>query len=105
MRRITEGATGARFALPIWTEFMKRALKGKPIEDFRRPPGIVERTICEETGLLASKYCTKVRKEIFIKGSEPTKICDVHTPPTRERTKNFIEFEKIDSEALKEGEL
>lgn len=103
MRRITEGATGARFALPIWTEFMKQALKDKPIEDFRRPPGIVERTICEETGLLASEYCPNVRKEIFINGSEPTKVCDVHTPPTRERTKNFIDFEKIDSEVLKEG--
>jgi len=105
MRRIAEGAEGARFALPIWTEFMKRALKGKPIEDFRRPPGIVERIICEETGLLASKHCSNTRREIFVKGSEPNEICDIHTPPTRERTKNFIDFEKIDSEALKEGEL
>jgi len=105
MRRIAEGAEGARIALPIWTEFMKRAVEGKPIEGFRRPPGIVERIICEETGLLASKRCPKMRSEVFIKGSEPNKICDIHTPPTRERTKNFIDFEKIDSEALKEENL
>jgi 1A family penicillin-binding protein len=105
MRRIAEGAEGAVIALPIWTEFMKRALQGKPIEDFRRPPGIIERKICEDTGLLAAEHCTNVREEIFIKGREPKKICDAHTPPTKEKTKDFIEFEKIDSEALKRGDL
>ena len=32
--------SGGRAALPIWTEFMKRATKGQPVSCFSPPPGI-----------------------------------------------------------------
>ena len=34
------GLSGAQAALPIWTEFMKRATARTPITDFVPPPGI-----------------------------------------------------------------
>ncbi len=72
-----EGETGARAALPIWTDFMLAAHRGLPVEDFPVPPGIVFVDVCAESGLLPTDRCPKVVKEVFIKGTEPTQRCNL----------------------------
>jgi penicillin-binding protein 1A len=67
--------TGARAALPIWTEFMIGAHEGLPSQDFNIPPGVVFRSICEETKLLADETCPQVTREVFVEGTEPTEKC------------------------------
>ena len=34
------GITGATGGLPIWTDFMKQAVEGEPLRDFKIPPGV-----------------------------------------------------------------
>src|SRR5262249_37010355 len=48
--------SGSQAALPIWTEFMKRALGRRPLagEGFEPPEGIVQIEIDPTTGLLAT---------------------------------------------------
>jgi len=73
---------GAKSALPIWTEFMKRASKFRPYRaarDFQSPAGISRADICEISGQLAGGNCTRVRSEIFIAGTEPTEGCTGHS--------------------------
>jgi len=72
-----EGETGARAALPIWTDFMREAHRGLPVKYFPVPPGIVFVDVCAESGLLPSERCPKVVKEVFIKGTEPTQRCNL----------------------------
>jgi penicillin-binding protein 1B len=72
---------GARSALPIWAEFMKRAALTRPYSsahEFRAPSGIVSAEICSESGDLPGARCPKVRTEVFIAGTEPTMVCDGH---------------------------
>ena len=72
---------GAKSALPIWTEFMKRAHQHpayKNVHAFQPPDGIVTVDIDEETGELAAPNCPKVRSEVFIAGSQPLQICHIH---------------------------
>jgi len=72
---------GARSALPIWAEFMKRAAQLDPYgsaHDFGRPRGIVTAEICSETGQLAGPDCPTVRPEVFIAGTAPVAECDLH---------------------------
>jgi len=76
-KTIFPGATGGVVACPIWAEFMKEALKAYPEEDFPIPDSIVQRKVCETTGLLANPRCPKVRDEYFIFGKEP-KECAEH---------------------------
>ena len=79
---------GARSALPIWAEFMKRASKSRPYSsahEFRSPAGVVSAGICEESGNLAGAGCPKVRTEWFISGTEPTSTCESHGVPDRYR--------------------
>lgn len=40
---------------------------------------IVSRKICNETGLLATRRCPSWHTEKFVKGTEPTSYCNVHT--------------------------
>ena len=70
--------TGARVALPIWTEFMKSACVELPKEPFPVPPGIVVRRICAASGELATTHCPDVIEEVFIEGTEPPRSCAVH---------------------------
>ena len=72
------GLSGAQAALPIWTQFMSRALAGHANLPFDAPPGIVFAEIDRDTGKLASPGCPKVVREAFLPGSEPVEICHEH---------------------------
>ena len=72
---------GARSALPIWTEFMKRAHQHsayKNVREFQAPDGVVTADIDSTTGQLATPNCPKVTSEVFIAGSEPVESCRLH---------------------------
>ncbi len=68
------GLSGASSALPIWTEFMKRATEVpayKDVQDFEPPLGVVfaEIEVPEEVFLNENEPDTMV--EVFIEGTEP----------------------------------
>ena len=72
---------GARSALPIWVDFMKRAHKHSQYRDvhrFEAPSGIVWTDIDSETGEVASPRCPNHRPEVFIAGTQPVEICHLH---------------------------
>ena len=71
------GITGAG---PIWHDFMEAAERGKPILDFTRPPGIVNVSVCATSGLLPTPDCPRVRDEVFIDGTQPTRPDDTYRP-------------------------
>src|SRR5579862_2511175 len=57
---------GAHSALPIWTEFMKRALQHRAYHDvhpFQAPDGIVSVEIDPESGMLATPFCHETISE------------------------------------------
>jgi penicillin-binding protein 1B len=72
------GLSGAQAALPIWTQFMARALAGHANQAFEVPDGIVFVDIDKDTGKLATPACPKVFRESFRAGTEPTELCTVH---------------------------
>lgn len=69
---------GAQAALPIWLDFMKKAMARYQEEDFEVPDGIVLRRIDPTNGQLATDGCPTTINEIFIKGTEPQEYCDEH---------------------------
>lgn len=73
---------GAHSALPVWTEFMKRAAELRPYRDargFQQPSGIVSAEVCNDSGQLASPNCPRVHTEVFIDGTEPAVACELHS--------------------------
>jgi penicillin-binding protein 1B len=73
------GLSGAQAALPIWTQFMARALAGHANQAFDVPDGIVFVDIDKDTGKLATPSCPKVFREAFRAGTEPTEPCSIHS--------------------------
>jgi len=72
---------GDKSALPIWTEFMKRAHTYREYSSargFDAPDGIVTVEVDPLSGQLASPGCPNTRGEVFIAGSQPQDICRLH---------------------------
>jgi penicillin-binding protein 1B len=75
---------GARSALPIWAEFMRRAAQIAPYnaaKPFTPPAGIRSVEVCAEGGDLAGSGCSRVRNEVFIDGTQPARQCTRHVEP------------------------
>lgn len=72
---------GAKAALPIWTEFMKKAHKHRAYRDvvqFEIPDGVVSSEVDPETGQLATSACPKSQSEYYLVGTQPTTFCQLH---------------------------
>ncbi|MDR1941844.1 MAG: transglycosylase domain-containing protein [Endomicrobium sp.] len=75
-----EKSTGGAIACPIWTDFMKKALAGKPVVDFSQPDNIEWALIDPQTGLLGLSKTPGVFLEAFIKGTSPSLYYDQPIP-------------------------
>ncbi|MEP7359467.1 MAG: transglycosylase domain-containing protein, partial [Anaerolineales bacterium] len=64
--------SGVSGAGPIWHDFMRTALAGKPQSDFSAPPGLVRAEVCVPSGLLPTPLCPRTRAEWFLDGTVPT---------------------------------
>ncbi|MBN1383827.1 MAG: penicillin-binding protein 1A [Elusimicrobia bacterium] len=70
-RSIGKKMTGGRVACPIWTDFMKAALRRQPVLDFTPPTGLTFVKIDPQTGLLALGDRKETYLEAFLTGTEP----------------------------------
>jgi penicillin-binding protein 1A len=86
-KTIVRVAAGGLFAAPVWGQFMRSVYYGKPAllakpSPWALPANVIGRQIDRTTGQLASPGCPLevVRNEIFVNGSEPTAVCELHGP-------------------------
>lgn len=66
--RAVNGLSGAA---PIWHQFMRAALAGRPVQPFIRPPGIEQVEVCSLSGMLPTPECPYRRREWFLAGTAP----------------------------------
>jgi penicillin-binding protein 1B len=72
---------GARSALPVWTEFMKRAIQLRAYsnaKEFSAPDGVVTVNVDSESGMPATASCPQQKPEVFIAGTQPVGVCSLH---------------------------
>jgi penicillin-binding protein 1A len=70
-RSLGSAETGGRLALPIWVQFMQKALPDSKDEDFPVPENVVAVLVDHQTGLRAYPGDPDTIMEYFIKGAEP----------------------------------
>src|SRR5690242_15675705 len=71
--------SGAAIALPIWTEFMKRAVdlpNYSDVKPFNAPQGVIELTLDRATNQIATASCPDDYTTAFIDGTQPTLTCE-----------------------------
>jgi penicillin-binding protein 1A len=70
-----DGETGGKVAAPIWLEFMKQAMKDRPVTDFPIPPGVRFVRLDGKGGQTPAAMSfadDAVLFEVFVDGSQPT---------------------------------
>jgi membrane peptidoglycan carboxypeptidase len=82
----TVGVSGFTAAAPVWNTVMTAAVSGRTPTQFANPGGVVQDTICAETGTLAGDTC-------------PTRITDIYiqTQPPPPATQGFVQTLQVDS--------
>ena len=70
-RDLGQGESGARAALPIWVDFMKTALSGKPHLGKHYPENIIQIRVNNRSGLPTDADDPNGYDEFFIRGTEP----------------------------------
>jgi penicillin-binding protein 1A len=71
-------AYGARIALPIWTEFMRRTTRALPASQFEPPAGLRDVELCRVSYLRPVENCPTY-VEYFKEGDEvPSRLCPIH---------------------------
>jgi penicillin-binding protein 1A len=71
-------AYGARYALPIWTDFIKAAARMRGAEAFNPPDGLQEVQLCKVSYLKPVETCP-VYTEYFKDGDPiPSRLCPIH---------------------------
>jgi penicillin-binding protein 1A len=69
---------GARYALPIWSDFIKAAVRTRGADAFEAPDGLQEVQLCKVSYLKPVETCP-VYTEYFKEGDQiPTRLCPIH---------------------------
>lgn len=101
-------ADGGRVAAPITNQFLKEALKGKPVEQFTVPSGITTVAVDAVSGKLPTEFTPQTKNEVFADYSVPKDYDTVHvsvridrttglpannlTPPENIETRSYLSF-------------
>lgn len=94
--------TGVVGAAPIWNQFLEEFLKGKPVEQFTDPGGIITIEICKLTGELPDDLCPETISEKFITGTEPQKVTTLYKKVLVDTRNNLLADESCPSSVIKE---
>lgn len=70
--------SGAQGAARIWARFVNNIRPWINAQSFRVPPGVVERYVCAETGMLATQSCPAKKLEYFLADKVPSAYCTAH---------------------------
>ena len=88
---IGRDAYGARYALPIWADFMQRAARVRPPAAFERPAGMEEEALCAISYHKPVDGCP-LYTEYFKDGDEiPDRLCTLHPGSIRQRVSRTLQ--------------
>lgn len=72
-----EDVPGSKGAAPIWQAFMTWATQDEPVLGWDRPRAIIEKAVCDLSGLLPNGLCPTVT-EYFVDGTDPTVFDNIY---------------------------
>jgi penicillin-binding protein 1A len=84
-------AYGARVALPIWADFMKRTARELPAADFPVPAGLETEELCSVSYLRPVDGCPTYTEYFKDGDKRPSQLCPVHRGTLKQRTSRAIE--------------
>jgi len=84
-------AYGARYALPIWSEFIKAAARRRGAREFEPPAGMRDEQLCKVSYLKPVEGCP-VYTEYFKEGDDvPTRLCPIHQGSVKQQIRRAVQ--------------
>ncbi|HEY6211590.1 MAG TPA: PBP1A family penicillin-binding protein [Vicinamibacterales bacterium] len=84
-------AYGARVALPIWADFMKRAARALPAKEFPIPDGMRDAELCSVSYLRPVEGCPTYTEYFKAGDAIPSERCPIHEGTLKERAGRAIQ--------------
>ena len=72
---IPKSMSGSNFCTTIFRKVMTAAHEGIEEKTISAPSGVIKRTVCQETGKIASSACVSTVTDYFKDGTQPMKYC------------------------------
>jgi 1A family penicillin-binding protein len=89
--RIRAGGTGARVALPIWSDFMRRVSRQLPAEPFTPPSNLRSEELCLISYQRPVEGCPTYT-EHFKDGDEiPSRLCSIHEGSLKQEVQRAVQ--------------
>ncbi len=88
---IAREAYGSRYALPIWSDFMRQAARLRRPEPFEAPSGLHDEVLCRVSYVRPVEGCP-VYTEYFKEGDViPGRLCPIHEGTVKQRVRRALE--------------
>jgi penicillin-binding protein 1A len=82
---------GARYALPIWSEFIKTAARKRGAREFAAPGGLRDEILCKVSYLKPVEGCPTYT-EYFKDGDQiPSRLCPIHKGSVKQQLKRAVQ--------------
>ena len=108
-RSTMTGASYSSSAASLWGAMMAPIHENLEYKEFDgNPGGVTTVTICKDSGKIATDTCThdqrgsRVYTEMFISGTEPTGVCDVHVTAKVNKNNNKLATENTPKDLIEE---
>jgi penicillin-binding protein 1A len=90
-KTIAREGYGSRFALPIWADFMRRAVQRRPARDFDVPAGLHGEQLCNVSYLRPVEECPTYVEYFKENDDVPSRLCPIHRGTVKQRVKRVFE--------------
>jgi membrane carboxypeptidase/penicillin-binding protein len=90
-KTIGRDAYGSRYALPIWSDFMRRAAPRRPPEAFEVPSGLHDEQLCSVSYLRPVEDCPVYTEYFKDSDDVPSRLCTIHRGTVKQRIKRAME--------------
>jgi penicillin-binding protein 1A len=90
-KTIGRDAYGSRYALPIWSDFMRRAVRKRPADAWEPPEGLRDEMLCRVSYVRPVEDCPTYI-EYFKEGDQvPGRLCTIHKGSIKQRVRRAVE--------------
>jgi penicillin-binding protein 1A len=90
-RPIGREAYGSRYAAPIWSDFMRHAVKYRTPGTFEAPGGLKEATLCRVSYSRPVEGCPTYTEYLKLDDDAPGRLCTIHEGSIKQQVRRAIE--------------
>ena len=88
---IARDAYGSKYALPIWSDFMRQALQARPGKEFVPPPTLRDEPLCRISYLKPVEDCPTYTEYFKEADRVPGRLCPLHKGTVKQRVRRAVE--------------